>query len=66
MMNTPMEVRCCVCTQPMDWNKRYGREACCCSRECYGEFQWRRSLSICGEAYRPVDHTHMLPQEGDP
>lgn len=52
-MFTPCEIRCCICGQEMDWHKRYGRETCCCSRECFKEFEWRRALSIMGKAYYP-------------
>jgi len=36
----------------MEFENRYGREACCCSQECSQEFGWRLTLSILGKPYR--------------
>jgi hypothetical protein len=49
------DVLCCICKTPLDWHKRYGREGCCCSRECHDEFEWRRTLAIMGKEYRPKE-----------
>jgi hypothetical protein len=50
-MTTPCNIKCCICAQPMDWRHRYGREAACCSKDCYREFEWRNTLSILGKPY---------------
>lgn len=52
-MFSTCEVRCCICGQPMDWMKRYGREDCSCGPSCHREFEWRRTLAIMGKAYYP-------------
>lgn len=59
-MFSECEVYCSICRGVMDWQRRYGREACCCSRECYREFEWRRTLSVMGRAY------YQDPSRGGP
>lgn len=44
---------CNVCRQEFDWHKGYGLDIRCCSKECFKEADWRRTLSILGENYRP-------------
>jgi len=41
-----LTVKCCICQSSMDYNRRYGREACTCSKECYKEFQRRYAEMI--------------------
>lgn len=38
--------RCCICGQDMDYLLRYGGVACCCSKECFHEFQHREARAI--------------------
>jgi len=56
---TPLLIRCCICAvhAPFDWHKRYGMDAACCCKECYEEFDWRRTLSILGKDYYPKPET---------
>lgn len=56
-MSHPVEggnpfVLCCICSQPFTLKNQYGRDGCACSKECYREFDWRRTLSIMGKLYR--------------
>lgn len=44
---------CPICRSEMDWHKAYGRDIRCCCKECHDEAEWRRTLSILGEEYRP-------------
>lgn len=48
-----MEVYCPICRQPMDGMRGHGREANCCGKECYLEWEWRKTLAIMGEPYKP-------------
>lgn len=50
---TRLDCRCSICGCDMDYENRYGREACCCSKDCWQEFDWRFTLSILGKPYRP-------------
>jgi len=50
---TPCEVYCCICKQPCNFNRRYGRLGACCCRDCYREFDWRRFLALKNQPYRP-------------
>ena len=47
------EVFCAICRTLFDWQKRYGREGCCCCKRCNDEFEWRRTLSILDKEYYP-------------
>lgn len=49
---TVCETSCCICTSRMDFNHRYGSDGCCCSKDCYEELNWRKSLSVLGQPYR--------------
>lgn len=44
-------IQCCICGKPMDWMQRYGMDQGCCSKVCYDEFDWRRTLAILGKQY---------------
>lgn len=48
-----MKVRCPICGGEMDGMKGYGREARCCDKECYEEWEWRRTLAILNKPYTP-------------
>jgi hypothetical protein len=48
-----MKVHCPICKGEFDGMKCYGREARCCDRECYDEWQWRYALSVTGKPYTP-------------
>lgn len=48
-----MKVHCPICQSEFDGMKPYGREAACCCKECYQEWNWRRSLAICNQSYHP-------------
>ncbi len=52
-MFSTMQVFCSICKAEFDGMKHYGREGSCCSRECYDEWEWRRTLAIMGKAYYP-------------
>lgn len=52
-MFTECSILCCVCGKPIDWHKRYGRDAPTCGKACWNEFEWRRTLSTLGEEYYP-------------
>jgi hypothetical protein len=47
-----MRVFCPICKGEMDGLAGYGREAKCCSRDCYHEWEWRRTLAIMKQPYR--------------
>lgn len=65
MIDTPCEVRCCICRSWMDWHKRYGREGCCCSKECFREFGLRQARSILGKPSLGDGHTMTLSEVKD-
>lgn len=46
-----MLVYCPICKQQMDGMLSYGREAHCCGKDCYEEWEWRRTLAILGKDY---------------
>ena len=48
-----MKTHCPICRGEMDGMKGYGREANCCDRECYEEWEWRRTLAIMHKPYTP-------------
>ena len=48
-----MKVHCPICKAEIDGMKAYGREALCCDKECYEEWEWRRTLAIMGKPYKP-------------
>lgn len=50
---SPLKCYCSICRTEMKWEDRYGRESCCCSRDCWQEFDWRLTLSILNKPYRP-------------
>lgn len=50
-MTTPCLLHCPICQKKYDWRRGYGREITCCTRECYEEANWRRTLSILGKPY---------------
>lgn len=48
-----MRVHCPICKAEMDGMNGYGREARCCDRECYEEWEWRRTFAITKKPYYP-------------
>jgi hypothetical protein len=50
---TPLLLHCPICRSEFDWHRGYGREIRCCDKLCHDEAEWRRTLSILGEPYRP-------------
>lgn len=44
---------CNTCGMRADISTMYGREFKVCSRECLREAQWRTTLSVLREPYRP-------------
>jgi hypothetical protein len=48
-----MKVHCPICRCEFDGMRPYGREAHCCSRECYKEWEWRQTLAIMNKPYKP-------------
>jgi len=48
-----MRVHCPICKSEIDGMRGYGREAKCCDKECYEEWEWRKTLAIMGKPYRP-------------
>ncbi len=48
-----MKVHCPICKAEMDGMHGYGREANCCDKECYEEWQWRKAGAILGKPYKP-------------
>lgn len=52
MMFSKMDVYCPICRGPMDGMRGYGRSHCC-GKECHDEWEWRRTLAILEEPYRP-------------
>ena len=55
-----MKTYCSICRGDMDGMKRYGKEAHCCSKECFDEWKWRETLAIMGRQYKPK------PKEEEP
>lgn len=53
-MTSTLEVFCCICKQTFDGMRHYGRDAMCCSKQCWEEYEWRRTLAILGKPYRPM------------
>lgn len=49
------EVRCCICLAAFNFMTRYGRDGACCSKECWRELEWRRTLAVMGTPYRPQE-----------
>jgi hypothetical protein len=52
-----MKVHCPICKAEMDGMKGYGREARCCGKECYEEWEWRKTLAIMNRPYQPKTRT---------
>ena len=48
-----MKVYCPICRNEFNGMIGYGSEANCCGKQCYDEWQWRRTLAILGNAYEP-------------
>ena len=46
----------------MLFEDRYGRDACCCGKDCWQEFDWRLTLSILGKPYTP-DPKRLVEEE---
>jgi hypothetical protein len=57
-----MKVLCPICGSEMDGMQPYGRQAHCCGRECYQEWEWRQTLAIMGKPYEP-DPRRTLARE---
>lgn len=48
-----MKVRCPICCKELDGMRGRGRDNInCCGKECYQEWEWRKTLAIMGEEYR--------------
>lgn len=60
-MVTYMKVHCPICRNEMDGMKGYGRNANCCCRQCYEEWEWRKTLAIMGKQY----HQKPIPDVSD-
>jgi hypothetical protein len=67
-MFSVMKVYCPICRGDMDGMLGYGREAKCCDKECYEEWEWRKTLAILGKAYYPrIGNTRWTaPEEATP
>ena len=62
-MFSKMKVHCPICCVEMDGMKGYGREAKCCGRECYLEWQWREALAIMGKEYHQMVRDEKIAEE---
>jgi hypothetical protein len=49
---TPQPMYCCICGQQIMFNFNYKGIPLCC-KECYDEYEWRKTLYIMGEEYTP-------------
>jgi len=47
-----MKVYCPICKAEMNGMNGYGRMANCCDKNCYDEWEWRKTLAICGKPYK--------------
>jgi hypothetical protein len=47
------KVYCPICRIEMDGMKSYGRDAHCCGKECFEEWEWRHTLAILNKEYYP-------------
>jgi len=56
-----MKTCCPICMAEMEWMRGYGRDARCCGKECYREFEWRRTLAIMGKSYYPQPGSRADP-----
>lgn len=63
-MSSPLTCYCSICRSEMLFENRYGRDACCCGKDCWQEFDWRLTLSILGKPYRP--DPKRLAEAGNP
>jgi len=50
---TTLDCYCAICCCKMDGMHNYGKESMCCSRKCFQEFEWRKTLAILGKTYEP-------------
>lgn len=57
-----MKVHCPICRCEFDGMKPYGRRGCC-SKDCNREWQWRETLAIMNEQYKP-DPTREPVEQG--
>ena len=59
---TSMEMFCCVCGTRFGWTPVIPfANYMVCSRECYKEFEWRRTLSLMNKPYEP-DPNPAIPE----
>ncbi len=56
-----MKVHCPICRAELDGMHGYGREAKCCDRECYEEWEWRQTLAVMGMPYTPRKDSRWDP-----
>lgn len=49
---TVLPVFCMICRAELNYHRRYGREGCACSRDCYQQFELRRARTILGQDAR--------------
>ena len=59
-----MKVFCPICCSEMNGMNAYGRESHCCGKSCHDEWEWRRSLAVMGERYRPYEKSAIARKEG--
>lgn len=54
-MYSYMKVYCPICREPFNGMEGYGRidATRCCNKECYQEWEWRKTLAILGKEYYP-------------
>ena len=52
-----MLVHCPICRGEFDGMRGYGRADKCCCKQCYDEWEWRKTLAIMGKPYQPRKDT---------
>lgn len=68
-MFSRMAVFCPICRIEMDGMRGYGRTANCCDKECYDEWEWRKTLAILGKQYAPRENREQIgkpPERSEP
>ena len=56
-----MKVHCPICRSEFDGIRSYGSQSHCCGKDCYDEWQWRRTLAIMGKPYEPQPVSDQPP-----
>jgi hypothetical protein len=49
-------LKCCICGREFESDFRYCG-GYCCSPPCKEEYEWRKTLYICGVEYRPKNES---------